>query len=79
VLEAESGPELFPASEFVHRMRDREGAKSEATTERHARAVFAALERTVPGGLDYIRVQLSEDYDQLFGDGRVTAAEPARR
>jgi putative drug exporter of the RND superfamily len=78
LLEAESGPEPFSASEFVDRMRDREGAESEATAKRHARAVFATLERTVPGGLDYIRVQLSEDYDELFGDGRVAHAEPAR-
>jgi RND superfamily putative drug exporter len=78
VLEAESGPDLFSASEFVRRMRDREGAESDAMAERHARAVFATLERTLPGGLDYIRVQLSEDYDRLFGDRRTPHAEPER-
>jgi hypothetical protein len=59
-------------------MRDREGAESEATAERHAQAVFATLERTVPGGLDYLRVQLSEDYDPLFGDRPVPRRETAR-
>jgi RND superfamily putative drug exporter len=71
LLDADSGPELFSAGEFIARMRDREGVESEATAERHAQAVFATLERTVPGGLDYLRVQLSEDYDPLFGDARV--------
>ncbi len=69
LLEAESGPERFSADEFIARMRDREGAESDAAAERDAEAVFATLDETVPGGLDYLRVQLSEDYDPLFGDG----------
>jgi uncharacterized protein (DUF2267 family) len=76
LLEAESGPEHFSASEFLARMRDREGAESDAEAERHARAVFSSLEQTLPGGLDYLRVQLSEDYDPLFGDGRRPVTAP---
>jgi RND superfamily putative drug exporter len=67
LLEAEPGPEPFPASEFIARVREREHAESEASAKRDARAVLTTLEQAVPGGIDYVRVQLSEDYDELFG------------
>ena len=78
LLEAESGPEHFSADEFIARMRDREGAESDAAAERHARAVFAALDEEIPGGLDYVRVQLSEDYDQLFSRRPVSSGAAPR-
>ncbi len=66
LLEAPSGPERFPAEEFLTRMRARESGDSETGIEDRAQAVLAALGETVAGGLDYVRVQLSEDYDALL-------------
>jgi putative drug exporter of the RND superfamily len=67
---AEAGADQFAATEFIARMREREGDTSPSSVERHARAVLTTLDEAVPGGLDYVRVQLSEDYDPLFGDRR---------
>ena len=41
-------------------------------------AVFAALDEEIPGGLDYVRVQLSEDYDQLFSRRPVSSGATPR-
>ena len=68
LLGASTGPEQFPASEFLARMRERDEGASDADVEQRARAVLVTLNETVPGGLDYVRVQLSEDYDGLFGE-----------
>jgi RND superfamily putative drug exporter len=67
LLEAPSTPERFPLSEFLARMRARENGLSVTDTEARARAVMSTLDDIVPGGLDYMRMQLSEDYDELFG------------
>ena len=71
--ETKGGADGFPAEEFIARMREREGNASASSVERDARAVLTTLAEAVPGGLDYVRVQLSEDYDPLFGD------RPSRR
>ena len=61
-----SGGGDFPLREFLERMQRREEAGSIDETEQHAQAVMTALEEVTPGGLDYVLVQLSEDYDELF-------------
>ena len=62
---AARSPERFGADEFVHRMADREGVP-EDEARRHARAVLTTLEANAPDGLEYVRAQLSDDYDALF-------------
>ncbi len=62
---AARSPERFGADEFVHRMADREGVP-EDEARRHARAVLTTLEANATDGLEYVRAQLSDDYDALF-------------
>ena len=62
---AARSPERFGADEFVHRMADREGVP-EDEARRHARAVLTTLEANAPDSLEYVRAQLSDDYDALF-------------
>jgi putative drug exporter of the RND superfamily len=66
ILKLDADPEPFPVDEFLSRVRERENGLTTQSTSESVRAVLEALEETVPGGLDYVRVQLSEDYDRLF-------------
>jgi uncharacterized protein (DUF2267 family) len=68
-------PERFGADEFVHRMAEREGVP-EDEARRHARAVLTTLEASSPDGLDYVRGQLSDDYDVLFDERAPLPEEP---
>jgi RND superfamily putative drug exporter len=65
-LHAGSDQGDFGAAEFVERVRRRENGIADADAERDARAVLTTLRATVPGGLDYVRVQLSEDFEEFF-------------
>jgi RND superfamily putative drug exporter len=65
VLSPKGGPERFGAEEFVRRVGEREGVGDDEAAE-HARAVLATLNEAVAGDLDYVRAQLSADYDALF-------------
>jgi uncharacterized protein (DUF2267 family) len=57
--------EGFDAGEFVRRVAEREGVDP-AEAERHAHAVFDALQRLVPEReLDQMESELSRDYAQL--------------
>jgi uncharacterized protein (DUF2267 family) len=73
-----SGPWLFPDGdrealdygEFILRVAKREGV-DEATAERHARAVFAALGRAIdPDELADLIADLPEDYAPLIAEAR---------
>jgi uncharacterized protein (DUF2267 family) len=61
--------ESFDVDEFVRRVMAREGVDAE-TAERHTRAVFLALGRTVSDKeLADVRAELSKDYAPLFPSG----------
>jgi RND superfamily putative drug exporter len=67
-LDAGEDPGRFGAEEFVQRVRRREDGIADADAERDARAVLTTLSGAVPGGLDYVRVQLTEDFDEFFAN-----------
>lgn len=61
--------ERIDLDEFVRRVMAREGVDAE-TAERHVRAVFVALGRTLSAKeLSDVRAELSEDYAPLFPGG----------
>ncbi|MEY2532428.1 MAG: putative drug exporter of the superfamily [bacterium] len=74
VLEAARRPERFSVDEFLRRMSEREGV-SEAEAAEHARAVMTTLEDGTTDRLEYIRAQLSPDFDELFS-GRADGGAP---
>jgi RND superfamily putative drug exporter len=77
IRKAARRPERFGADEFLRRMSEREGVSPEEA-RRHARAVMTTLEDSTTDHLEYIRAQLSPDFQELFEgptDGR--AAAPA--
>jgi RND superfamily putative drug exporter len=76
VRKAAGSPERFPAEEFVRRVAEREGVP-DGDARRHARAVLTALADASADRLAYLRGQLSDDYEPLFGDGRAAAEEPS--
>jgi RND superfamily putative drug exporter len=63
------GTERFDADEFVRRVGEREGVGENDAAD-HTHAVLATLDEAVAGDLDYIRAQLSPDYERLLDDGR---------
>jgi RND superfamily putative drug exporter len=79
LLAADSNPERFPLDEFLSRMRRRENGGADGDVREHARAVLATLEEAVPGDLDYVRVQLSDDYDELWGGRGDSASSKSMR
>ena len=56
----------FSLEEFYQRVSAKEGVEVDASAM-HVRAVFAVLQAAVtPGEFDDVRVNLSEDYEELF-------------
>lgn len=76
LLCSDAEPQPFDAAEFLARMRERENGTSDSKTQEHARAVLTTLGETSPGELDYVRVQLTADYDDLFGKPAARAIRP---
>jgi uncharacterized protein (DUF2267 family) len=69
----------FDVGEFLRRAAEREGVDV-AAAEKHARAVFAALRRSVePGEIDDMAAELSKDYRALVSEaqGRFVELLPA--
>jgi uncharacterized protein (DUF2267 family) len=61
------GGEPFAVDEFYERVAQREGVGTDEAI-RHARAVATVLQTAVTGGeLEDVRSQLSNDYEELFG------------
>jgi putative drug exporter of the RND superfamily len=82
VVKAEAASEAFGVEEFLRRARARAGGDgvSDADMRAYATAVLTTLEEASPDDLAYVRAQLSEDYDALFGRSRpvdVASGEPA--
>jgi uncharacterized protein (DUF2267 family) len=72
-------PEAFDYDEFILRVAKREGV-DEATAERHARAVFAALGRAIDRSeIDDVVAELPEDFTPLVAEaqGRFDPRTPA--
>jgi uncharacterized protein (DUF2267 family) len=66
--DAPEHPEAFRVEEFVRRVAQREGV-GVVTASRHARAVFVALARLVPGDeLDQLVAELPHEYEPFLGD-----------
>jgi uncharacterized protein (DUF2267 family) len=60
--------ERFPVEEFLRRVGERQGAADSA--RENTRAVLATLAEVVAKGeLDYLRAQLSPDYEDVLADG----------
>jgi uncharacterized protein (DUF2267 family) len=67
-ISSDGRPDPFHADEFVRRVARREGV-DEATADRHARAVFAALGRAVRReSLDEATVEFPRDFDTLLAE-----------
>lgn len=65
--EGEDG-QFFPLEEFIQRVSEKEGVEPTAAAN-HVRAVFAVLQQAVsPGEMADVRVNLSEDYEDMFQD-----------
>ena len=64
--------ERFGVEEFLARARSARAAATSATAEmrEYASAVLRTLAEASPDDLAYVRAQLSEDYDPLFGTPR---------
>jgi uncharacterized protein (DUF2267 family) len=78
-LFTETDAEPFDYDEFVRRVAKREGV-DEATAERHARAVFAALGRAIdPAELADLIAELPEDFGPLVAEahGKFVQLMPA--
>ena len=66
-VEGAGGQESFSVEEFYERVARKEGASNDEAI-RHARAVATVLQTAVTGGaLEDVRSQLSDDYEELFG------------
>jgi uncharacterized protein (DUF2267 family) len=69
-LRPKGGRETFHADEFLRRVAEREGVDV-PTAEQHARAVFLALSRAVPGQeFRDMLAELPKDFDPLVGKAR---------
>jgi uncharacterized protein (DUF2267 family) len=69
--------EAFDATEFVRRVAEREGVDTD-TAEQHARAVFVAVARLVPGReFEQMVAELPRDYRSLIGDALGRQRDPA--
>jgi RND superfamily putative drug exporter len=65
--------EEFPLDEFERRVAQRQGVSTESANE-STRAVMSALSEVVGRGeMDYLRAQLSADYEAVLPDGDTTA------
>jgi uncharacterized protein (DUF2267 family) len=63
--EGENG-QFFSMQDFISRVSEKEGVEPTAAAI-HVRAVFSVLQSAVtPGEFDDVRVNLSEDYAELF-------------
>jgi uncharacterized protein (DUF2267 family) len=59
----------FTLEEFIQRVSEKEGVDPTAAVT-HIRAVFSVLQQAVtPGEFDDVRVNLSDDYAELFATG----------
>jgi|SRR5215211_3852140 len=66
-VEGEGSGEPFSVEEFYERVAQRESVGTDEAI-RHARAVATVLQTAVTGGeLEDVRSQLSNDYEDLFG------------
>jgi uncharacterized protein (DUF2267 family) len=66
----------FTLEEFIQRVSEQEGVDP-TTAVTHVRAVFSVLQQAVtPGEFDDVRVNLSDDYAELFATGS-TSETPA--
>ncbi len=73
--EGENG-QHFTLEEFIQRVSEQEGVDP-TTAVTHVRAVFSVLQQAVtPGEFDDVRVNLSDDYAELFATGS-TSETPA--
>jgi RND superfamily putative drug exporter len=62
--------EEFPLEEFERRVAERQGVSTESAHE-STRAVMSALSEVVARGeMDYLRAQLSADYEAVLPDGK---------
>jgi uncharacterized protein (DUF2267 family) len=78
-LATDGDAEGFDIDEFIRRVADREGADLDAA-QRHARAVFEALGRTVSRGeIDDMVAELPQEYEPLIFEakGRFVRVQPA--
>ena len=72
-VEGAGGREAFSVQEFYERVAHKEGANSEEAVK-HARAVATVLQTAVTGGeLEGVRSQLSNGYEELFGQSGSSA------
>jgi uncharacterized protein (DUF2267 family) len=77
-LGATERAQRFDAAEFVRRVAAREGT-DEATAERHARVVLAALAQAVgPKEFDDVMAELPSDFAPLLARGRDIEVMPAQ-
>jgi uncharacterized protein (DUF2267 family) len=75
-LHTTTGPEPFDYPEFLRRVATREETDT-GTAERHARAVFRALARTVDADeLDDVAGELPQDFAPLIAEARRQFFEP---
>jgi uncharacterized protein (DUF2267 family) len=75
-LHTTTGPEPFDYPEFLRRVATREETDT-GTAERHARAVFRALARTVDADeLDDVAAELPHDFAPLIAEARRRFFEP---
>ena len=76
-LRTDTDASAFGAAEFVRRVADREGVDLD-TAERHIRAVFVALVRTLSKQeLDDMLAELPKGFAPLFGDADVVRDRPS--
>jgi uncharacterized protein (DUF2267 family) len=76
-LRTDTDASAFDAVEFVRRVADREGVDLD-TAERHIRAVFVALVRTLSKQeLDDMLAELPKGFAPLFGDADVVRDRPS--
>jgi putative drug exporter of the RND superfamily len=70
-------PEDFPLEEFLRRVGERQGATNGSARE-STRAVLSTLSEVVAKGeMDYLRAQLSPDYEAVLPDGDEGARAPS--
>ena len=72
-VEGEGGREAFSVGEFYQRVAQKEGVGHDEAV-RHARAVATVVQTAVTGGeLEDVRSQLSDEYEELFGQSGASA------
>lgn len=69
--------EDFPLEEFLRRVDERQGASADSARE-STRAVMSTLAEVVAKGeMDYLRAQLSPDYEAVLPDGEDGSRAPS--